>query len=110
MHELDVQSFLTQPVLDLQHTARISSYDNIWIHGLDILNLPIQKFHGVFVVNHVIDSCAAAAPRGFRQFRDYNTWYGFQELARLNTDFLGVDEVACIVVADPLSLDTGSRR
>ena len=82
MDDPQAKSFLLCPIANLQQTTRIRSGYDPRACLLDILKLTFQQLLSHIRLDNIINSGAAAAEIGARQFAKRQSRYGRQQLAR----------------------------
>ena len=68
---------LSQDLLNLQSAAGIGAGEKIGVRGENVHDLACTDLVGAFRLDQVVDSSAAAAPRGFGRFSQLNARESF---------------------------------
>src|SRR5688572_27866477 len=96
------QLLLAEAIHDLEEAAGIAGRDDLGTRGLDMLNYAFEKVARHFGLDQVIDARAAAAPRAFGEFNEFEIRNCAKQRARLRGDLLAVAKVTRLVIRDYL--------
>src|SRR5262245_24226360 len=92
----------SRAIQNLQETPRIPGGHNPAASGADMFELALKKLLRHFRLDQIINARAAATPRAFRQFNQFEMRNGTKNLAGLAGNFLPVTQVTGLVIRDGL--------
>src|SRR5262245_42055525 len=104
MDDAKVPSLLFGAGDKLEETAGVSGGDSARVCGFDVPQFSFEQLSSHFGLGDIVDSSAAAAPVGLRQFDQLQTRNGLQQSAGLSCHFLAMGQVTGLVVSDHLML------
>ena len=102
MDDGGVESGATGAGAELHHAAGVAGGDDVGCGGGEVLHFAFQDAARHVLVGNVVDAGGAAAEIGVGDGRQFQAGYLLQQVARLLTNLLGVQQVAGVVVGHAL--------
>src|SRR5690625_1197734 len=110
MFDFEFQTVLTNPRLQLNHAARISSRNGLRSGRNHMLHFPIEQLLSGLRLSDVVNSGTSTTPGRFSEFAKFESWDGFQQTARLLRNLLTMTEMTRFVIRHSFLLSSCLRR